>query len=143
MRSEPEIRRATDDDLPEILDVATAALGWNPADPNEEFFRWKHFDNPHGQSPIWVATNGGEIVGFRSMLCWTFTGQAGDYRAVRAVDTATHPNHHRRGIFRISDESEPELVVSGPGIVGLAFLPAGGLVVATTSNIYRLRGDGL
>lgn len=100
-RTEPEIRRATDDDLPEILDVATAALGWNPADPNEEFFRWKHFDNPHGQSPIWVATNGGEIVGFRSMLCWTFTGQAGDCRAVRAVDTATHPNHHRRGIFRM------------------------------------------
>jgi len=49
----------------------------------------------------------------------------------------------RRGIFRISADAEPELVVSGPGIVGMAFLPAGGMVVATTSNIYRLRGDGL
>ncbi len=99
-RPEPEIRRATDDDLPEILDVATAALGWNPEDPNEAFFRWKHFDNPHGRSPMWVAGAEGRIRGFRTMLCWTFTGPAGDARAVRAVDTATHPDHHRRGIFR-------------------------------------------
>ena len=49
----------------------------------------------------------------------------------------------RRGVFRIVQNTEPELVVSGPGIVGLAFIPTGGLVVATTSNIYRLRGDGL
>lgn len=49
----------------------------------------------------------------------------------------------RRGIFRISQDADPELVVAGPGIVGMAFLPAGGLVVATTANIYRLRGEGL
>ena len=44
------IREATDDDLDAILEVATVALGWDPDDPNEAFFRWKHLDNPAGRA---------------------------------------------------------------------------------------------
>ena len=36
---------------------------------------------------------------------------------------------------------EPERIVSGPGIVGLAFLPAGELIVATNSSLYRLNAE--
>lgn len=46
----------------------------------------------------------------------------------------------RRGIVRISPGGEPELAISGPNLVGLAFAPAsvGGLVLATTSALYSL-----
>lgn len=99
-----EVRRATDDDLAEVLELAQASLGWRPDDPNDAFFRWKHLENPAGRSPMWVAVDGGpqrRIVGFRVFLRWRFTTPDGrSQSAVRAVDTATHPDHQGRGIFR-------------------------------------------
>lgn len=44
----------------------------------------------------------------------------------------------QRGIFRLGDDGGAELVVSGQGIVGLAFEPEGGMVVATGSSLYRV-----
>src|SRR5450755_3688807 len=44
----------------------------------------------------------------------------------------------RRGIIRINDAREPEYFLSGPGIVGLAFTPARGMVVATQSALFRV-----
>lgn len=44
----------------------------------------------------------------------------------------------RRGIVRIDQSRRPELFVSGPNIVGLAFTPARTLVVATSNALYRL-----
>ena len=46
----------------------------------------------------------------------------------------------RRGIVRLRSGGEPELVISGPNLVGLAFAPAspGGLFLATTNALYYL-----
>ena len=95
-----EVRRAGVEDLPAVLELAQAALKWRPDDPNEAFFRWKHFDNPAGISPMWVATANGRLVGFRTFLRWRFRAPDGRVTsAVRAVDTATHPDHQGRGVF--------------------------------------------
>ena len=76
-----------------------ARLG--PDDPNEAFFAWKHDENPFGESPAWVAeTVAGDIAGLRVFLRWRFRTPEGEtLRAVRAVDTATHPDHQGKGIF--------------------------------------------
>jgi sugar lactone lactonase YvrE len=44
----------------------------------------------------------------------------------------------RRGIVRLRGEGDPEMFVSGPGIVGLAFGPSKDLILATQSSLYRL-----
>ncbi|HXE11255.1 MAG TPA: hypothetical protein VN633_03995 [Bryobacteraceae bacterium] len=43
-----------------------------------------------------------------------------------------------RGIVRFEGEGDPEMFVSGPGIVGLAFSPSKDLILATQSSLYRL-----
>lgn len=92
-------RRADESDLPAILELCEVALGW-PKDPrNRQLFRWKHLTNPFGRSPMWVATAARKVVGFRAMMPWQFRSTAGIQRAVRAVDTATHPDFQRQGIF--------------------------------------------
>lgn len=94
------VRRATDDDLAGIVAVAAAALGWRDGEPNESLFNWKHRDNPFGPSPMWVAEVDGQLAGFRTFLRWEWErGGAAPARAVRAVDTATHPDFQGRGIF--------------------------------------------
>ncbi len=44
----------------------------------------------------------------------------------------------RKGVVRFSPDREPELFLSGPGIVGMAFLPSRALVVATSNALYRV-----
>lgn len=42
----------------------------------------------------------------------------------------------RRGVVRISQSGEASLAVAGSGIVGLAFVPGGNMLVATATSIY-------
>lgn len=95
------VRRAGPEHVPLAVELAGTALGWDPTEPNEAFFRWKHLDNPAGESPMWLAYSGDTVVGFRTMMQWEFLlDRRTPIRAVRAVDTATHPEYRRRGIFR-------------------------------------------
>ena len=118
-RPDPTVRRGTDGDIAAAIRVASAALGWNPSDPNDAFFRWKHLENPAGRSPVWLAVDGDEIIGFRTMMRWRFaTPDGGRVAAVRAVDTATHPDHQRRGIFRaLTMTAVDELTEEGSSFV--------------------------
>ena len=99
--AELTVRRATGEDLPAILELLEASMNRDPLEPYEALFHWKHVDNPFGPSPSWVATDGDRIAGFRTFMRWDF--RRGDkpevVRAVRAVDTATHPDYQGRGIF--------------------------------------------
>ena len=94
------LRRSEPGDLSDILELLTASLGWVPDEQYEAFYRWKHHENPFGASPAWVALDGDRIVGLRIWLRWRFVQGGRRWEAVRAVDTATHPDYQGRGIFR-------------------------------------------
>jgi GNAT superfamily N-acetyltransferase len=95
------IRRAGPEDREAIITLARASLGWKEGDPNEAFFAWKHDENAFGTSPAWLSVApDGRIAGLRVFLRWRFrTPQGQTLSAVRAVDTATHPDFQGRGIF--------------------------------------------
>jgi hypothetical protein len=44
----------------------------------------------------------------------------------------------RKGVVRFGPDRKPELFLSGPGIVGMAFTPSRSAVVATTNALYRV-----
>ncbi|HEX6230666.1 MAG TPA: GNAT family N-acetyltransferase [Actinomycetota bacterium] len=94
------IRPYADLDEPEVLQLLDTSLGGGPAGRRPpEFFRWKHIKNPFGRSLMLVAESEGRIVGLRAFMRWRFVASGRPVRAVRAVDTATHPDHQGRGIF--------------------------------------------
>ena len=43
------------------------------------------------------------------------------------------------GLYRVPPEGEPEMVLTGPGLVGVAFDGRGGLVVSSNDTAYRLQ----
>ena len=156
-RPTPTVRRGTDDDIPAAIAVASAALGWRPGEPHEAFFRWKHLENPAGPSPMWLAVDGDDpagetVVGFRTMLRWSFAGPDGIVRrAVRAVDTATHPSHQRRGIFRaLTTAAVEDLTAEGVEFVfntpnddsRPGYLRMGWREVGRVPTRFALRGPG-
>jgi hypothetical protein len=90
-----------------------------------------------------VAEVADRIVGLRAFLRWRFVASERVIRAVRAVDTATHPDVRRRGIFsRLTKEAlrslrqEADLVFntpnsrSGPGYLKLGWHRVGKASVA-------------
>jgi len=95
------IRPAEDTDRPAILSLMRRVLGWPADERAERFWRWKHEQNPFGPSPVWVGESDGAVVAVRAFLRWELTVPGGGVlRAVRAVDTATSPEHQGRGWFR-------------------------------------------
>jgi GNAT superfamily N-acetyltransferase len=95
-----EVRPAGPEDEPRVLELLDAALGGGPAGSwTPELFRWKHAENPFGQSFMLVTESGSRIVGLRAFMRWRFEIAGRNVSAVRAVDTATHPDYQGRGIF--------------------------------------------
>jgi GNAT superfamily N-acetyltransferase len=88
-------------DQPAVIALLMSSMGGGPAGViTDEFFRWKHQDNPFGISPGLVALHDDQVVGVRLFLRWELQADDRRLRAVRAVDTATHPSFQGHGIFR-------------------------------------------
>ena len=94
-----EIRRGLDSDLPAILNLLRDSLGWAPDERHEALFSWKHRASPFGPSAAWLGFDGEHLVGLRMLMRWEFEHDGRVQRAVRAVDTATHPDYRGRGVF--------------------------------------------
>jgi GNAT superfamily N-acetyltransferase len=154
-----ELRRFEPRDEPGVLELLQASLGWVPDDDHARFFRWKHVQNAFGPSPGWVAVDpsaGGRIVGYRAFLRWEFVSGGRVVRAVRAVDTATHPAYQGQGIFsRLTLHAIDELAHDGvsfvfntpndrshPGYLEMGWRPVGRLPVLarprSVSSLVRL-----
>ncbi len=113
------VRRAEETDIPGVLELARRSLGWPGGADDAAFFHWKHRENPFGESPMWVATDGERIAGFRTFLRWRFERPDGSTLvAVRAVDTATAPDYQGHGIFtRLTLGALDELRAEGVELV--------------------------
>jgi glycosyltransferase involved in cell wall biosynthesis/GNAT superfamily N-acetyltransferase len=93
------VREATPADRPAIIELCRASLGWGDDPRFEQLFSWKHDQNAFGPSYLWVATDGDRIVGLRAFMRWEFVRGGHVLHAVRAVDTATHPDYQGKGLF--------------------------------------------
>jgi GNAT superfamily N-acetyltransferase len=93
------LRPATPADRREMIELVRVAIGRGSVPRTEAFWRWKHERNPFGPSPAMVADAAGRIVSLRIFLRWRWRHGKYAYPAVRPVDTATHPDWRRRGLF--------------------------------------------
>jgi GNAT superfamily N-acetyltransferase len=94
------IRPYEDADEEALLGLLETSMGGGPTGSRtRDFFRWKHIDNPFGRSHMILATAGAELVGLRAFMRWEFRAGERRLHAVRAVDTATHPDWRGQGIF--------------------------------------------
>jgi GNAT superfamily N-acetyltransferase len=142
------IRHATDTDIPAIVDLLKASLGEVSSEKSERYWRWKHIENPFGRSPVLVAVENNQLIGVRAFMRWDWQKDGKVFSSVRAVDTATHPDHQGRGIFKkltlqLLDECKAQGVdfiyntpneQSRPGYLKMGWESAGRLPVT-----FRLR----
>ena len=94
------IREASEQDIPQIIQVLKASLGETSSKKNEEVWRYKHVENPFGKSLVLVAEEDNKLVGVRAFMRWQWQYLEEKFSGFRAVDTATHPEYQGRGIFK-------------------------------------------
>lgn len=96
------VREWAPDDEPAVLALLTSSLAGGPTgERTAAFLRWKHGENPFGASAGLVAVaDDGSLAAVRLLLRWELRVGQQAVRAVRAVDTATHPAHQGKGLFR-------------------------------------------
>jgi GNAT superfamily N-acetyltransferase len=101
-----------------VLNLLSAALAGGPTGSrSSEFLRWKHVDNPFGSSPGLLAVDQGRVVGLRLFLRWEFRSAGRIIRAVRPVDTATHPDYQGRGIFRTLTQALADSLIGDADLI--------------------------
>jgi GNAT superfamily N-acetyltransferase len=146
--TECEIRPYQEEDEGNVLDLLSVTLGSGPAGRRvPEFFRWKHWENPFGRSYVLVAEAEGRIVGLRALMRWTFCSRDRMIPAVRAVDTATHPDYQGKGIFsRLTREAvealrgDVDLIFNTPNEKSLpGYLKMGWRIVGKIPISVRVR----
>ena len=95
-----EIREANQKDISDIVKVLKASLGEDQIELSEKVWRFKHINNPFGKSIVFIALENEQIIGVRAFMRWEWQCASNKYKALRAVDTATHPEHQGKGIFK-------------------------------------------
>jgi predicted N-acetyltransferase YhbS len=151
--NDPVIRPFQPEDLPAVLQVLRAALGETPVlKRSPDLWAWKHEINPFGPSLVFVAEVDGQLAGVRAMMRWDLLTPLGDtLRCLRPVDTATHPDFGRRGIFKsltVSAVSAAEAdgidlifntpnTASGPGYLKMGWQEVGPIGVMVRPLLRR------
>jgi hypothetical protein len=65
----------------------------------ENFFIWKHLENPFGISTGIVALENNRIIGVKMLMKWEFKKGEQVVKALRPVDTAVDINYRGKGVF--------------------------------------------
>jgi predicted N-acetyltransferase YhbS len=95
-----QIRPATARDRAAIIGLLRESLGESTIPKSEALWSWKHEQNPFGASYALVAEENNMLTGVRVFMKWKWQWKQQVYNAIRAVDTATHPEHQGKGIFK-------------------------------------------
>jgi N-acetylglutamate synthase-like GNAT family acetyltransferase len=95
-----QIRTADENDIPAIVGLLKESLGESLMPKSEAYWLWKHVQNPFGKSPVLVCEENEKLIGVRAFMRWQWRHNGKIYSTVRAVDTATHPQHQGKGIFK-------------------------------------------
>lgn len=66
----------------------------------KNFFKWKHLENPFGESRGVIAIKNGSIIGVKMLMRWEFIQSGTVAKALRPVDTTVEENQRGKGVFR-------------------------------------------
>jgi len=94
------VREAEIEDIPAIVNVLKLSLGEQDLPLSKDIWNFKHVENPFGKSMVFIAEENNQIIGVRAFMRWRWQLDDKELESFRAVDTATHPEHQGKGIFK-------------------------------------------
>lgn len=90
--------------------------------PDAAYYPWKYRENPAGELIAFEAIHEGRVAGFYGVIPWYFDVKGERQTFYQSMDTMTHPDYQRRGLFvRLANLTYEELARRMPDhvIVGI------------------------
>jgi GNAT superfamily N-acetyltransferase len=85
---------------PQIVELLNVSLQRKlVGERDAAYWDWKHEQNPFGTSLLLLAECDDKLVGLRAFMRWRLQVQGRTIHAAKPVDSVTHPDYQRRGIF--------------------------------------------
>ena len=100
MTAEVVFRKGRQDDLPRISEFRKKHFGHSLVRSHEtEYYRWKCYGNPVLAGEMWLAEDGGRLVGIKNVTPKPMKVLGEVMPVAETGDTFTHPDYQGRGIF--------------------------------------------
>lgn len=93
-------REANKEDSQSIVNLLKIGLGDNNATRSVEYWNWKHNNSFFGKSYVLLAYDNNVLIGVRAFMRWNWILEGKQKSCVRAVDTVTHPDYQKQGLFK-------------------------------------------
>lgn len=91
---------------------------------DERYFKWKYIDNPAGEVAAFVAgASDGTIAAFYGVLPEIYLVNGNTKRIYQSMDTMTHPDFQRRGLFGLLAKKTYEYVAETEGELKIVGIP--------------------
>lgn len=94
------VRASRPSDKTAIIELLKLSLGEGLIKKSTTVWDFKHEGNPFGPSHVLLAFEDDLLIGVRALMQWRWQIGSTLWTAYRAVDTATHPDHQGKGIFK-------------------------------------------
>ncbi len=83
----------------DMKSLATLARICFKMEVDDEYFKWKYFDNPAGDVIAYVALHGGQVIAIAGIIPEWYWDNGEKVKIYQAIDTMTHPDFRRAGLF--------------------------------------------
>ncbi|HEY8082578.1 MAG TPA: GNAT family N-acetyltransferase [Solirubrobacterales bacterium] len=90
------VRPVKANDSPALLELFEACFGTRLS---TDYFAWKYYENPAGEVSGFVADAGDRLAAFYGVIPEPWTVGGTDTAIFQSMDTMTHPEFRRRGLF--------------------------------------------
>ncbi len=114
------IRPSTKEDYSQLAELYLACFGLRVG---SDFFHWKYDDNPAGQAASVCAVSGEKLCAYYALLPEHFVGKGKELKVYQSMDTMTHPDFQRLGLFSSTANACFDSVVSREGSLRMYGIP--------------------
>jgi|GEM_PF-6517799 len=115
-----EIRPYVESDLTEMPAMYKSCFGLQV---NERYFHWRYRENPAGPVAASCAVKNGKLCAFYGLLPEMFEKDGIELKAYQSMDTMTHPDFQRMGLFNLTAKATFDFVLEKERVLNLFGIP--------------------
>jgi len=118
--NELEYKLVTPENLGRFTEIVDVCFGLKV---DEDYFKWKYFGNPVGGTVAFEARDGEKVAAFYGVIPEIYLINGEQVKIYQSMDTMTHPDYQRRGLFVKLANMTYDRVIQNEGRLELVGIP--------------------
>jgi GNAT superfamily N-acetyltransferase len=121
-QNELSLEKLENENLGGLIETYKECFG---IDVDEDYFKWKYYKNPCGEAVCFIALDGRKVGAFYGVIPEIYEINGKKIKVYQSMDTMTHPNYQRRGLFTKLANLTYQHILDNEGKLILTGIPGG------------------